>query len=85
MTPPLVQQRLSDQDVAQVRALVDAVAAHDGTPPLSDHVMLHLPRGGDSDVRHLLVPGPDGLAGYAHLDVTDQVEGSSAELLVSPG
>ena len=27
----------------------------DGTPPLSDHVMLHLPGGGDADVRHLLV------------------------------
>src|SRR6476619_1049830 len=46
--------------------------------------MQHLPRGGDSAVRHLLVPGPDGLAGYAHLDVTDQLEGSSAELAVHP-
>jgi mycothiol synthase len=83
--PPEVRPRLSDADVAQVRDLVESVAAHDGTPPLSEHVMLHLPRGGDADVRHLLVHDGDRLVGYAHLDVTDRVAGSSAELAVSPG
>jgi mycothiol synthase len=73
VSTPHVQTRLSPQDVTEVRALVDAVAAKDGTPPLSDHVMLHLPRGGDADVRHVLVRGDEGLLGYAHLDVTDQV------------
>ena len=84
MISPTVQDRLSSRDVEQVRALVEVVADTDGTPPLSDHVMLHLPRGGDTDVRHLLVQGPDGLVGYAHLDVTDKVAGSSAELAVHP-
>ncbi len=84
MSAPLVQARLSPADVSEVRALVDAVTAHDGTSPLSDHVLLHLPRGGDSDVRHVLVRGSAGLVGYAHLDVTDQVAGSSAELAVRP-
>jgi mycothiol synthase len=79
-----VQQRLSARDVEEVRALVELVSGYDGTPPLSEHVMLHLPRGGDSDVRHLLVRGPHGLTGYAHLDVTDRVAGSSAELAVHP-
>jgi len=102
VTAPTVQQRLTAQDVDEVRSLVDVVTVADGTPPLSDHVMLHLPRGGDSDVRHLLIRGPvasrgsdgsgasggaggaDVLVGYAHLDVTDQVAGSSAELAVHP-
>lgn len=82
---PSVLLRLSDGDVGDVKALVEVVTAHDGSPPLSDHVMLHLPRGGDADVRHLLVRNPEGaLLGYAHLDVTDQLEGPSAEVAVLP-
>ncbi len=87
---PAVQAHLSASDVEVVRGLVEAVTAADGTSPLSDHVMLHLPGGGDADVRHLLVRGAlasggeDVLVGYAHLDVTDQVAGPSAELLVHP-
>ena len=79
-----VRGRLSDDEVTAVRRLVDDVTAADGTGPLSEHVMLHLPRGGDSDVRHLLVHEGDDLVGYAHLDVTDEVAGSSAELAVHP-
>jgi mycothiol synthase len=84
VTAPSVQTRLSATDIEQVRDLVDQVTAADGTPPLSDHVMLHLPRGGDADVRHLLVRSGTELVGYAHLDVTDQIAGSSAELAVRP-
>jgi mycothiol synthase len=52
--------------------------------------MLHLRYGGDRPVRNVLLY-PDGQdrsgapAAYAHLDVTDVVEGSSAELVVDPG
>ena len=82
---PLVLTRLSDDDVRDVRALVEEVTAADGVGAFSEHVMLHLPRGGDSDVRHLLVREGGELVGYAHLDVTDEVAGSSAELAVAPG
>ena len=77
-------ERLAPEDVAQVRGLIDAVTAVDHSSPLSDHVMLHLPGGGDADVRHLLVHAGDQLVGYAHLDTTDEVEGPSAELAVHP-
>lgn len=81
-----VVRRLTPQEVAQVRDLVEAATRADGHPALSDHVQLHLPVGGDADVRHVLATSaPDGpLVGYAHLDVTDAVEGASAELVVHP-
>jgi mycothiol synthase len=81
---PDVQGRLSSADVEAVRALVHDVTIADKVGPLSDHVMLHLPRGGDEPVKNLLVYDGDQLLGYAHLDVTDEVEGSSAELAVHP-
>ena len=79
-----VLRKLSPHQVEDVRALVDQITAADSTPPLSDHVMLHLPQGGDADVRHVLVLDGGRLVAYAHLDVTDPVAGSSAELAVHP-
>jgi mycothiol synthase len=77
--------RLDPEEVAEVTALVSAAADVDGQRPLSEHVTLHLRYGGDAEVRNVLLRGPDGdLAGYAHLDVTDAVEGGSAELAVHP-
>jgi mycothiol synthase len=88
LTRPAVPEllgRLAAADVAGVHALVERATAADGTAPLSEHVLLHLPRGGDAEVRNLLVRGPgEEIAAYAHLDVTDAVEGSSAELVVDP-
>jgi mycothiol synthase len=75
---------LSPDQVQAVLALMDAAGDVDGTYPLSEHVVLHLRHGGDADVRHLLVRDGGELAGYAHVDVTDPVEGSSAELAVHP-
>ena len=85
MTRLEVRSHLDRAEVLDVFDLVDSAARHDGITPLSEHVMLHLRHGGDEDVRHVLARGDDGqLCGYAHLDVTDLVEGPSAEMVVAP-
>lgn len=83
-----VLDRLTAGDVTAVRALVERATEADGVGPMSEHVLLHLPVGGDGypgGVRHVLVhDGGGALAGYGHLDVTDRVAGSSGELVVDP-
>ena len=89
LDPPriVVRGRLEPAEVAAVTRLVDSAATVDGVHPLSEHVSLHLRYGGDDRVRNLLLyvdADDQRLAGYAHLDVTDQVAGSSAEVVVDP-
>ncbi len=79
---------------AQLAAVTDLVAAAtdaDGLHPLSEHVVLHLPLtvpGGDRHVLAWAPPEPgttaERLAGYAHLDPTDVVDGASGEVVVHP-
>ncbi|MBN6057823.1 mycothiol synthase [Nonomuraea sp. RK-328] len=79
-----VRQRLDDQEITDVLALVEAATEADGVRPLNEHVMLHLRYGGDPRARSLLLHAGDALAGYAHVDPTDEVEGPSGELVVHP-
>lgn len=79
-------QRLSHLDPLsqdRVLGLVASVTDHDGVPPLAEHVLLHLRHGGDIADSHFLADISDQLAGYAHLDLTDVIEGPSAEIVVS--
>ena len=76
--------RLTPTQIAAVIALVDDATAADGVRPLSEHVMLHLRYGGDESTRNLLIWRGSELAAYAHLDVTDPVEGASTEMVVAP-
>ncbi len=80
----VVRRRLNDIESHQVQHLLDTVTASDGIAPLSEHVLLHLQYGGDTDVRHVLAYAGEELLGYGHLDVTDELAGSSAELAVTP-
>jgi mycothiol synthase len=76
--------RISETAARAVLELVSAATEEDGVGPLSEHVMLHLRYGGDPRARNLLLASHGELAGYAHLDPTDPVEGPSGELVIHP-
>jgi mycothiol synthase len=76
--------RLDAGELERVTTLVEHATETDGARPLSEHVALHLRHGGDTAVRHVLAYDGDVLVGYAHVDPTDVVAGSSAELVVDP-
>ena len=44
-----IARRLAGDEVPAVNALIQKVTDADGVRPLSEHVMLHLRYGGDSD------------------------------------
>ncbi len=75
-------------DSTSLNAVLDLIAEttrHDGIPPVAEHVLLHLRHGGDKDDRHIVIENPESkIVGYAHLDLTDEVEGPSAELVIHP-
>jgi len=79
-----VRERLTQAEASSVLRVADAAAQTDGVAPLSEHVMLHLRYGGDPRARNLLLYRGAELAGYAHLDPTDPVEGPSGELVIDP-
>lgn len=68
----------------EVLDLIASATDHDGVPPLSEHVLLHLRHGGDKSDSHLIARVDGAIAGYAHIDSTDEVAGPSAELVVAP-
>jgi mycothiol synthase len=78
------RDRLEPNEVAAVLSLVEAATETDGVRPLNEHVMLHLRYGGDPGARAVLIYDDARLAGFAHLDPTDVVEGPSGELVIHP-
>jgi mycothiol synthase len=79
-----VAERLTTDEVNAVLKLVRLATDEDGVAPLSEHVMLHLRYGGDRQARNVLLMTDGTIAGYAHLDPTDQVAGPSGELVIHP-
>ncbi len=85
MTEIRIAEHLTGDEVAAVLKLVRLATEEDGVAPLSEHVMLHLRYGGDRQARNVMLMAGDVVAGYAHLDPTDPVEGPSGELVIHPG
>jgi mycothiol synthase len=75
---------LSDTQQSLVLDLINRTTHHDGTPPIAEHILLHLRYGGDKADSHVLVEKDNQIIGYAHLDQTDLVAGPSVELVVDP-
>lgn len=84
MTEIRIAERLGESEVAAVLKLVRLATEEDGVAPLSEHVMLHLRYGGDRQARNVMLLADGEIAGYAHLDPTDPVEGPSGELVIHP-
>ncbi|WP_030510421.1 mycothiol synthase [Microbispora rosea] len=79
-----ITERLDDEQVAAVLALVEAAAEADGVGPLNEHVMLQVRHGAEPGARAVLLYEDGNVAGFAHLDPADPVEGPSGELVVHP-
>ncbi|MEU8268527.1 mycothiol synthase [Sphaerisporangium sp. NPDC049002] len=79
-----IRHRLGDQEMTAVSSLVDAATEADSVRPLNEHVMLHLRYGGAPGAKAILLYEDDTLAGFAHVDPADEIEGPSGELVVRP-
>jgi mycothiol synthase len=75
---------LSNSQQESVLALIKAAHDFDGTPPIAEHVLLHLRHGGDKSDSHIVFKEGDQVIAYAHLDTTDLVAGPSVEAVVHP-
>jgi len=82
--PLLHLQKLTNTQQEAVLKLIADTTAFDNTPPIAEHILLHLRHGGDKTDSHLLVEQENQVIGYAHLDQTDLVAGPSVELIVDP-
>jgi len=76
--------KLTNTQQEAVLKLISSTTAFDNTPPIAEHILLHLRHGGDKADSHLLVEQENQVIGYAHLDQTDLVAGPSIELVVDP-
>ena len=75
---------LSKTQQESVLALIKAAHDFDGTPPIAEHVLLHLRHGGDKSDSHIVFEENNQVLAYAHLDTTDLVAGPSVEAVVHP-
>jgi len=80
-----VHDKLTADQAARVSALVESATETDGVAPLNEAVLLALRYGGPGAVRHVVASATDGeWLAYGHLDLTDRIQGASAEVVVHP-
>jgi mycothiol synthase len=75
---------LSEDLRLAVLDLIQRSTIFDNSPPIAEHILLHLRHGGDKSDSHLVIKDQLKVIGYAHLDQTDLVAGPSVELVVDP-
>ena len=75
---------LDQNNLNKVLNLIYKATIFDNSPPIAEHILLHLRHGGDKSDSHLVVEEKSKVIGYAHLDQTDLVAGPSVELVVDP-
>ena len=82
VTSTEVFKQLNSADVERVSQLLSKATSVDGVRPLSEHAWLHL-HSSESGL-HILGFLNDEFSAYAHVDITDLVDGTSTEMVVSP-
>ena len=82
VTSTEVFKQLNSADVERVSQLLSKATSVDGVRPLSEHAWLHL-HSSESGL-HILGFLHDEFSAYAHVDITDLVDGTSTEVVVSP-
>ncbi|MFR9756283.1 mycothiol synthase [Streptomyces sp. TR06-5] len=84
MSDVVVVDEVSAEVVREAQDLIDAAAAADGQPAVSEQGRLQLTGGPREGVRHLLLRHEGVLVGYAQLEDVDPVEAPAGELVVHP-
>ena len=82
VTSTEVFKQLNSADVERVSQLLSKATSVDGVRPLSEHAWLHL-HSSESGL-HILGFLNDEFSAYAHVGITDLVDGTSTEFVVSP-
>lgn len=79
-----VHQSIDDLQFKTIQSLINACAEHDGLNPFSEHAILHLQYGHETEVAHYICQINEILVGYAHVDLSDLVTGPNIEIAVLP-
>ena len=58
---------LNPEHQSQVLSLIASATDHDGVPPVSEHVLLHLRHGGDKADTHFIATQENIVAGLRHM------------------
>jgi len=79
-----VHQNLDESLFKNIQDLLNTCADVDGLNPFSEHAILHMQYGHETEVQHYTCFSENKLVGYAHVDLSDLVFGPSIEVAVLP-
>ncbi len=79
-----VHQNLDEYQFKSIQELLSTCANSDGLNPFSEHAILHIQYGNESEVQHFFCHQGHKLVGYAHVDLSDSVSGPNIEVAVLP-